>query len=236
MRRTVVILAIAVAAGTAHAQLTLYEGPNFQGRAIRVDQSTPNLDDAGFNDRAASAVVQRGQWQVCADAFFRGTCVTLGPGEYRSLDAMRMRNAISSIRELGWTPDGRGGWDGRPDAPPPSYARPSPRDDEHWGRERWGSGARAVLFDRPGLAGRAIAVDPRGIPNLEFAGFNDRAASLRVEAGYWLFCSDANFQGECRTFAPGDYAQLPRGLDGRISSGRRISNDYPYRQPPRWER
>ena len=25
----------------------------------------------------------------------------------------------------------------------------------------------------------------------------------------WIFCSDANFNGECRTFGPGDYASLP---------------------------
>jgi hypothetical protein len=66
-------------------------------------------------------------------------------------------------------------------------------------------------------------------------GFNDRASSLRVEQGYWMFCSDANFEGRCLTFGPGDYPQLPGGLDNRISSGRRISSNYPYRQNPSWE-
>jgi hypothetical protein len=39
--------------------------------------------------------------------------------------------------------------------------------------------------------------------------------------------------GECLTFGPGDYANLSE-LSNRISSGRRISNNYPYDAPPRW--
>ena len=31
---------------------------------------------------------------------------------------------------------------------------------------------------------------------------------MRVERGYWMFCSDANSCGECRTFGPGDYPSL----------------------------
>jgi hypothetical protein len=73
------------------------------------------------------------------------------------------------------------------------------------------------------------------MPSLGRTGFNDRASSLRVESGYWIFCSDAEFRGECRTFGPGDYATLP-GLNNVISSGRRISNDYPYSERPDWQR
>ena len=61
-----------------------------------------------------------------------------------------------------------------------------------------------------------------------------RDASLRIERGYWMFCSDAGFQGTCRTFGPGDHPTLPGGLNNRISSGRRISEDYPYQGSPSW--
>jgi hypothetical protein len=71
--------------------------------------------------------------------------------------------------------------------------------------------------------------------NLDGTGFNDRASSLRVEGGYWLFCSDAGFRGTCRTFGPGDYPTLPPGLNNQISSGRRIHEDYPYNQSPAWD-
>ncbi len=51
-----------------------------------------------------------------------------------------------------------------------------------------------------------------------------------------MFCSDANFAGECQTFGPGDYGTLPWGLSARISSGRRIREHYPYNQNPNWQR
>jgi len=69
--------------------------------------------------------------------------------------------------------------------------------------------------------------------NFDPTGFNDRASSIRVERGYWMFCTDSNFMGDCRTFGPGDYATLS-WLSNRISSGRRISNEYPYNAPPAW--
>lgn len=61
-----------------------------------------------------------------------------------------------------------------------------------------------------------------------------RRASLRVESGYWLFCTDANYQGDCHTYGPGDYPNLPGGQNHAISSGRRISGNYPYRNNPNW--
>jgi hypothetical protein len=70
--------------------------------------------------------------------------------------------------------------------------------------------------------------------NLGTTGFNDRASSLRVESGYWIFSSESEFRGQCRTFGPGDYTSLA-GLNNVISSGRRISNDYPYGEKPDWQ-
>ena len=37
-----------------------------------------------------------------------------------------------------------------------------------------------------------------------------------------------------RTFGPGEYPNLPPNLRDRISSGRRISNEYPYNAQPVW--
>ena len=90
------------------------------------------------------------------------------------------------------------------------------------------------MYEGPNYSGRMYTMDSNALRDLGGTGFNDRASSLRVERGYWLFCSDANFQGECRTFGPGDYPNLPAGLANRISSGRRIANDYPYNQAPTW--
>ena len=72
------------------------------------------------------------------------------------------------------------------------------------------------------------------VSNLAGAGFNDRASSLRVEQGYWMFCSDADYNGECLTFGPGKYPNLPPELSNRISSARRIWQRYPYNHNPTW--
>ena len=80
----------------------------------------------------------------------------------------------------------------------------------------WGSGARAILYERPNLSGRSFVVDSDVAANLATMGFNDRASSLRVERGHWVLCSRSEFRGECRTFGPGDYAHLPRELDKHV--------------------
>ena len=102
------------------------------------------------------------------------------------------------------------------------------------GRGRRGGGPDAVLFSNPDMRGQRFVIDGDYLPDLANTGFNDRAQSLHVGRGYWIFCSDAQFQGRCRTFGPGDYPQLGWALDNKVSSGRRISNDYPYSGRPNW--
>jgi hypothetical protein len=94
--------------------------------------------------------------------------------------------------------------------------------------------ASEITFHESDNFGRRRFNTSGSVSNLGNTSFNDRASSLRVESGYWIFCSDANFRGERRTFGPGDYPALPYGLDNRISSGRRISNDFPYNASPGW--
>jgi hypothetical protein len=84
-----------------------------------------------------------------------------------------------------------------------------------------------VLYEGEGFRGRSFEITRDVVRNLDRTNFNDRAASLRVYSGYWIFCSDANFEGDCRTFGPGDYPGLQSDLNRRISSGRRIADHYP---------
>ena len=215
----VVAIACTMAASVANAQLVLYEQDNFGGQSIRSGNSVPNLADNGFNDRASSIKIFTGQWQVCTDAYFRGRCETLGPGEYPSLRSTGFNNKVSSVRELGWTPDGGGGWG---------------NSGNEYGSGNWGSGARAVLYENIGLKGRSFVVNAGGVPNLKRTGFNNTASSLRIESGYWLFCSEPNYEGDCRTFGPGDHNSMPSGFNDRVSSGRQVSSNYPYRTSPNW--
>lgn len=186
--------------------IIFFESENFGGRQFMIDQSDPNFGRPHARERQHSAIVEGGAWEICADSDFRGNCRVFVPGRYPELGGLG--GHINSVR--------------------PSYDRRGemPRD----GVRR---GASATLYSGPHLTGRALALGGDGAGNLDGV-FNDRASSLRVDRGYWIFCSDANMRGECRTFGPGEYAQLSPELDNRISSGRRISNDYPYTDNPSW--
>lgn len=52
-------------AAQAAAQVTFYEHEGFEGRSFTTEQQVNNLQRRGFNDRASSAVVLRGRWEVC---------------------------------------------------------------------------------------------------------------------------------------------------------------------------
>jgi len=91
-------LAVPVTAASA-AEITLFEGPNFQGRSITFNGEAGNLDPTGFNDRASSIIVRDGVWEACVDAYFQGGCTQFRPGEYAQLDR-RFNHSISSLRVL----------------------------------------------------------------------------------------------------------------------------------------
>ena len=202
------LLALAACSAAADS-ITFYQNDNFRGQQITADRPVADFARNGMNDRAYSAVVHEGRWEICIDADYSGGCSVLVPGAYPNLGAYAGR--ISSARPIG----GQNA-DNRPD---------------NRGRNR---DARATLYEGPNLSGRSYPLNEM-MSNLGVTGFNDRASSLRVESGYWIFCSDADFRGDCRTFGPGDYASLP-GMRNVISSGRRISNDYPYGDKPDWQR
>jgi hypothetical protein len=60
------------------AQVTLFGRENFQGRSIIADRPIGDLERVDFADRASSAVVRGGTWEVCDDVRFGGRCVTCG--------------------------------------------------------------------------------------------------------------------------------------------------------------
>jgi len=89
-----------IVATQAAAQVTFYEREDFRGRSFTADRQIGNLERLGFNDRASSARVENGAWQVCEDARFNGNCVVLQPGQYDSLRAMGLNNQVSSVRPV----------------------------------------------------------------------------------------------------------------------------------------
>jgi hypothetical protein len=177
----------------------LFDQFDFGGSRFPVDVRVDNLDVTRWNDRAVSMIVHWGSWELCTDAYYRGSCMIYGPGSYPDIGG-GMTRQLSSIRPA------------TERAPaPPAYVSPAapmpPR-----------GGARAVLFDQHDLRGGSVVLETDA-PNFDPLGFNDRAQSIRVDFGAWVFCSDAGYRGDCFTFQPGDYPNLPGGLERRISSG-----------------
>src|SRR5512133_317847 len=115
MKRTLqAMLAACSLAAAAHAaaQVTFYEGEGFRGRAFTIDERVWNFDRSGFNDRAASAIVEHGRWELCEHARFEGRCVVLRRGSYPSL------REVGVFRVISWARPVEPGRFGR-EAPPP---------------------------------------------------------------------------------------------------------------------
>lgn len=112
------LLWLAAATGAAAQEIRFYEHDRFRGRSVTLHDARRDFSGMGFNDRASSALVRNGTWEVCSDARFGGRCVVLRPGRYASLGAMGLNDAVSSAR-----PARRAG-------PPPRHDR---RDDRHPG-------------------------------------------------------------------------------------------------------
>jgi uncharacterized protein YcfJ len=124
--RTLAVAGAVAFAAQAYAQVTFYEDSDFRGRSITANGPMYNFDRAGFNDRASSAIVRGGEWQVCEDARFEGRCVTLRPGNYRNFANMGINDQISSVRPVG---SNYGNYGPPPAyaAAPPAYAGPPPQ-------------------------------------------------------------------------------------------------------------
>ena len=94
-------VAATCAAFAASAQVTFYAGEGYRGPSFTADRPVGNFERWGFNDRASSAVVRDGAWEVCEDARFEGRCMVLRPGDYPNLASMGLGNSISSVRPAG---------------------------------------------------------------------------------------------------------------------------------------
>ena len=137
-------ISTALFATVATAQVTLYQQERFYGPTFSTNNPINNLERYGFNDRASSAIVERGTWQVCEDSNFRGHCIVLRPGQYPSLGAMSLNNRISSLQRVSgpnyaYAPP--------PPPPPPRPYTYYPRSSER-------------LYQAPVVAVRAVTGPP----------------------------------------------------------------------------
>ena len=185
----------------------LYSNAGFRGEAVRIDGAVPSLGRIGFNDRASSIVINRGAWEVCVDANFRGRCEIIDASTGK-LNAYRLNDNISSLRpaayDRGWgdhrRDDRRDGW----------------RDDRRWG------GQGLVLFLDSNQRGPAIEIS-QDVADLSHYRFNDKASSFYVSSGTWQVCEHANYRGRCEILTAGAGDLKPIRMNDNISSIRRYS-------------
>lgn len=154
MTKTFCITALAALAlaGGAHAQrgggvATLYDQPNFQGNAVTITQSAPDLGRWRFNDRAQSARFE-GRWLICEHDDFKGRCQEVR-GDVPNLHTFGLMAQVSSLE-----PAGRPGGGGYPGGPGGGGG---------WqGGSRGVDGTRTVFFARPTVRGVDVAAGDRG--------------------------------------------------------------------------
>ena len=98
----IVASSVALAVTSAFAgEITLYERPDFQGRYAVANDEVSIVASRGFRDTASSIVVRDGIWEVCTDAYFRGRCTELQPGNYPGID-VTLSGRIASVRQVGY--------------------------------------------------------------------------------------------------------------------------------------
>jgi len=186
---------------SADARIVLFEQPGLAGRAVELRVTNGKLDRIPAYSGAGAAIVYGGTWRLCTRDYYRGQCADFGPGRYDSLGALNGRISSAELVSPGPAPVG-------------VITTPVPAE------------GRVVLYELPDFGGQSLVIDRRELPNLESMGFMDRAASMRVDAGTWMVCTDTRFQGQCRTFGPGEYPRLTRDVDRRIASVRRVNDVY----------
>ena len=86
-------------------EIVLYVANEYGGVSQPVDlPQTADLRDEAIQAKATSAVIAAGEWQLCDDTYYRGQCVTLGPGKYPSLELYGLTHGVSSVRKTGESP------------------------------------------------------------------------------------------------------------------------------------
>ena len=226
----VVLLAGAMLAGAAQAaEMTVYKQPNFTGGDLTLRGDTSNLTGAGFQDQVSSIDVRSGRWQVCTQPDYKGDCVVIGPGEYRSLDQV-LNHRIESAREITRYAgnrnfgEDRSVYASRHEAYADNryndrYASNREADNSYPMRRRYWANGTVELYEDPGFHGRALRVDE------DTDGLQDSLgngpSSLVIHEGRWQLCTRNGYEGACRVFDPGRYANLGR-FGNQASSLRRI--------------
>lgn len=81
--------------------------------------------------------------------------------------------------------------------------------------------AEMTIYKQPQFRGERVTVNDTA-RDLAPLGITDQASSLVVRGGSWEACTQPDFNGDCRTLEPGEYATLDTALNHRIESVRQL--------------
>ncbi len=85
--------------GGGNGGFVAFTGYDGEGKSLAIPNNWADLSNSkGFNDSISSIAIFRGQWEICENAFFKGSCLKLGPGTY---NLQNFNDRISSVRRLG---------------------------------------------------------------------------------------------------------------------------------------
>lgn len=176
------------ASDDAREKVVLYQHDNYGGRSQPINGEASNLARNSFNDTASSALINRGTWELCSDADYRGRCETLEPGRYPSLGRMGLNDQVSSIRQVG-----RGGSGGREklvlyqDNDYAGRSLPISGTTSNLVRHGFNDTASSIVIRRgtwqlcsdSDFRGHCETLEPGHYPALRPMGLNDKVSSLR---------------------------------------------------------
>lgn len=61
------------------AEITLFGREGFEGRSFSTQEAVRNLERHDFSDRASSAIVRGGRFEICEERGYEGRCMVLRP-------------------------------------------------------------------------------------------------------------------------------------------------------------
>lgn len=189
-------------------RIEVYGDADFRGPSLNIDGDINNLRNSGFNDRIQSMRIFSGNWEACEDRDYGGACLVFGPGDYRRLPP-QLDRSISSMRRIGGTD--------------PSWGGITPGGQNYVVFDANAARSRhpVWLYEHGNFRGRTVRA-VGDVHDLGESGLNDTASSIFISFGNWQFCEDSNYRGRCITLGPGQYNEMPQGMNDTISSFRRV--------------
>ena len=189
------------------ASIEAYTGPDFVAQPLLLTVKRPLCAARVITTVSNQCAFIGNSWEACEHENFGGSCLVFGAGDYRRLPAPIDR-AISSLRPINREPSSGGL------TPAGSNFVVLPTGAQRTRHPLW-------LFEHGNFDGASLRAIG-DVPNLASAGFNDIASSIFISYGTWQFCEHADYGGRCFTAGPGQYAEMPAGMNDTISSFRRI--------------